>query len=100
MTATGTTVLGMTPEPVPFGPADRRFVADAEAHRRDLPRFCPRCGAALTGPNDADGADRTGIAVEYWAAADRIYYCWCSACSWSGEIIASGDGVVGHEPEH
>jgi hypothetical protein len=97
--ATATTVRGVDPQPAPFGPADRRFVADAEAHRRDLPRFCPRCGAALTGPNGADSG-QAGIAVEYWAAEDRIYYCWCARCRWAGEIITSGDGVVGHEPEH
>ena len=94
MTATvpaRTTVRAMPADPVSFGPTDRRFVADAEAHRRDLPRFCPRCGGAF---------DRAGIAVEYWAAENRVYYCWCSHCRWTGEIIASGEGVIGHEPEH
>ncbi len=72
--------------------ADRRFARDAEAHRRDAPRHCPACGAALAGG---------GIAVELWEASDRVFYCWCAGCGWAGEIRASsGAGVVGHEPEH
>jgi hypothetical protein len=30
-----------------FGLTDRRFAADAAAHRRDASRFCPRCATAL-----------------------------------------------------
>jgi hypothetical protein len=72
--------------------ADRRFAADAEAHRRDAPRFCPSCGARL-----ATG----GLAVELWEADARVFYCWCGACRWTGEVSPSpGQGVVGHEPEH
>ena len=66
--------------------ADRR---DAAAHRRDAPRFCPRCAASVT------------LTTEFWEADDRRFYCWCAACSWAGEIIpAVGDGVVGHERAH
>ena len=72
------------------GPVDRRFVADAEAHRRDAPRFCPRCGAGLA----------TGIATEFWEASDRRFYCWCGGCGWTGEITPTGDVATGHEPEH
>lgn len=71
-------------------PVDRRFVADAEAHRRDAPRFCPSCGASLT----------AGIATEFWEATDRRFYCWCGGCGWTGEITPTGDVAVGHEPEH
>ena len=67
---------------------DRRFRPDAEAHRRDAPRFCPRCAAAL------------GLATEFWEADERRFYCWCSGCGWTGEITPSGGGVRGHEPEH
>ena len=78
-------------------PGDRRFAADGEAHRRDLPRFCPRCGQSLA----RDGSrGEVGLAVEYWVADARVYYCWCPHCRWAGEIIPSGAGVVGHEPEH
>jgi hypothetical protein len=69
---------------------DRRFAEDAAAHRRDLPRFCPSCGAGL---------DR-GIATEFWEAADRRFYCWCPRCRWTGEIIPTGPTAIGHEPEH
>jgi hypothetical protein len=74
------------------GPVDRRFVADAdaEAHRRDAPRFCPRCGAAF----DA------GIATEFREAADRRFSRWCGGCGWTGGITPTGDVAVGHEPEH
>jgi hypothetical protein len=76
--------------PVPGAGTDRRFAADAQAHRRDVPRFCPRCGSGF-------GA---GIATEFWEAADRRFYCWCAGCSWTGEIIPTGAVAVGHEPEH
>jgi len=65
---------------------DRRFAADAEAHRRDVPRFCPACATGL------------GIATEFWEAADRRFHCWCPGCGWAGEITPSGGGVTGHEP--
>jgi hypothetical protein len=76
-----------------YGPewVDPRFLTEAEEHRRDLPRFCPRCAASL-----GDGS-----AVELWEGTRRVYTCWCPACSWSGEIVPTpGGGVVGHEPEH
>lgn len=76
-----------------YGPdwTDPRFTADAESHRRDAPRFCPRCAAPLEG----------GSAVELWEADRRVFTCWCPACAWSGEIVPRpGGGVVGHEPEH
>lgn len=76
--------------PAPWQPAvvDRRFTADAEAHRRDAPRFCPRCAVPIA------------LATEFWEAEDRRFYCACTGCGWSGEIIPTGDGVIGHEPPH
>lgn len=71
-------------------PFDRRFAADAEAHRRDAPRFCPQCGTGLA----------TGIATEFWEADERRFYCWCGGCGWTGEITTTGAVAVGHEPEH
>lgn len=72
-------------------PVDHRFVGDAAAHRRDAPRFCPACGSGLAG----------GVTVELWEATERVFYCWCPGCGWSGEITPSTDGGVrGHEPEH
>lgn len=73
---------------LPGGPADRRFLGDAQAHRRDLPRFCPRCAAGL------------GLATEFWEATDRRFYCWCAACGWTGEVVPTGAVAPGHEPEH
>lgn len=67
---------------------DRRFTGDADAHRRDAPRFCPRCAA------------RFPMATEFWEADERRFYCWCGGCGWSGEITTSDGGVVGHEPDH
>ena len=64
---------------------DRRFVADAAAHRRDAPRFCPSCACALA------------LATEFWEAEDRRFYCWCGGCGWTGEITGTGDVAVGHE---
>jgi hypothetical protein len=69
-------------------PVDRRFVADAEAHRRDAPRFCPACGAGLA------------IATEFWEAEDRRFYCSCTGCGWTGEITPTGAVAMGHEPDH
>lgn len=67
---------------------------DAERHRRDAPRHCPRCAAALAG---ADGV--SGLTVEYWAVDDRVFHCWCAACGWVGDIVPT-TRMVGHEPEH
>lgn len=68
---------------------DRHFADDAAAHRRDAPRFCPRCAQGLV------------LATEFWEAQDRRFYCFCGGCGWTGEITPSADaGVTGHEPEH
>jgi hypothetical protein len=72
----------------------RGFAADAERHRRDAPRYCPRCGADVS----SGGA---GIAVEYWEAAERVFHTWCAACDWTGDIVPTAAGeVTSHEPEH
>ncbi len=67
------------------------FPADADSHRRDAPRFCPSCAAALA---LADGG--RGLAVEYWVAGDRVFACYCGACDWSGDVVLS-ERVTGHE---
>jgi len=67
------------------------FPADAERHRRDAPRYCPACAAALALP---DGGQ--GLVTEYWTGRDRVFVCYCGACGWSGDIVLS-DRVVGHE---
>jgi hypothetical protein len=69
-------------------PPDRRFAADAEAHRRDAPRYCPACAAAVD------------LASEFWEGDARRFYCWCSACGWTGEIAPTGETAIGHEPPH
>jgi hypothetical protein len=67
------------------------FPADAERHRRDAPRYCPGCAAALS---LADGGQ--GLTTEYWTGQDRVFVCFCGACGWSGDIVLA-DRVVGHE---
>jgi hypothetical protein len=64
------------------------FAGDAERHLLDAPRHCPRCGAAIAGPD--------GLVVEYWAADDRVFYCWCRSCDWTGTVVQV-DRHVGHE---
>jgi hypothetical protein len=78
---------------VTVGPdADRGwFPVDAERHRRDAPRFCPACAAALA---LADGGQ--GLVTEYWTGKDRVFVCFCGACGWSGDIVLA-DRVIGHE---
>ncbi|MQA13329.1 MAG: hypothetical protein GEV09_03905 [Pseudonocardiaceae bacterium] len=66
------------------------YAADAEHHRRDAPRYCPRCGCDLVG---------TGIAVEFWEGTNRVFHTWCAACRWTGDITPMTQ-MVGHEPEH
>ena len=67
------------------------FPADAERHRRDAPRYCPACAAALS---LADGGQ--GLTTEYWTGRDRVFACFCGACGWSGDIVLA-DRVIGHE---
>jgi hypothetical protein len=64
------------------------FAGHAERHRLDAPRHCPRCGAPITGP--------AGLVVEYWAADDRVFYCWCRSCDWTGTVVQV-DRHIAHE---
>ena len=74
------------PATLPAGPM--WFAGDAERHLLDAPRHCPRCG----GPVSGDG----GLVVEYWAGDDRVFYCWCRACDWTGTVVQV-DRHIGHE---
>jgi len=67
------------------------FPLDAERHRRDAPRYCPACAAALA---LADGG--SGLVTEYWTGQDRVFVCYCGACGWSGDIVLAAR-VTGHE---
>jgi len=60
------------------------FPLDAERHRRDAPRYCPGCAAALS---LTDGGQ--GLVCEYWAGPDRVF-------GWSGDIVLAAR-VLGHE---
>ena len=62
---------------------DRRFVPDAEAHRRDAPRFCPRCATGLA------------MATEFWEADERRFYCSCTGCGWTGRELTGGPVNIG-----
>lgn len=67
------------------------FPLDAERHRRDAPRYCPGCAAALS---LASGGQ--GLVTEYWTGQDRVFVCYCGACGWSGDIVLAAR-VTGHE---
>jgi hypothetical protein len=67
------------------------FPVDAERHRRDAPRYCPGCAAALA---LAEGGQ--GLVTEYWTGSDRVFVCFCGACGWSGDIVLAAR-IVGHE---
>jgi hypothetical protein len=64
------------------------FARDAERHLLDAPRHCPRCGATIAGQG--------GLVVEWWAATDRVFYCWCRTCDWTGTVVQV-DRHIGHE---
>ncbi|HZD02563.1 MAG TPA: hypothetical protein VFA46_20965 [Actinomycetes bacterium] len=82
------TAEGMPEDPHPLPPPTAWFARDAERHLLDAPRHCPRCGGPLSGP--------AGLVVEYWAADDRVFYCWCRACDWTGTVVQV-DRHIGHE---
>lgn len=42
-------------------------------------KYCPNCGESLFKPYS--------LFNEYWVANDTVYFCWCSECSWRGEIL-------------
>jgi catechol 2,3-dioxygenase-like lactoylglutathione lyase family enzyme len=46
------------------------------------------CGGAVAGSG--------GLVVEYWVADDRVFYCWCRACDWTGTVVQV-DRHIGHE---
>jgi hypothetical protein len=79
-----------TPVAGPATAARGGFAVDAERHRRDAPRHCPRCGASLA---------EAGISVEFWQGGDRIFHTWCGGCHWTGDITPTTD-MIGHEPDH
>ena len=79
-------VLPEDPHPLP--PPTATFAGDAERHLLDAPRHCPRCGATIAGPG--------GLVVEWWAAEDRVFYCWCRSCDWTGTVVQV-DRHIGHE---
>jgi hypothetical protein len=83
------TAEGMPEDPHPLPPPTAWFAGDAERHLLDAPRHCPCCGAAVTGP-------AAGLVVEYWVADDRVFYCWCRACDWTGTVVQL-DRHIGHE---
>ncbi|MCM3728886.1 hypothetical protein M3226_24915 [Neobacillus cucumis] len=31
--------------------------------------------------------DSRSLLNEYWVSDDIAYFCWCSKCSWRGEIV-------------
>ena len=67
------------------------FLIDAERHRRDAPKYCPACAAALSLTQGGQG-----LTTEYWTGTDRVFVCFCGACGWSGDIVLAAR-VVGHE---
>lgn len=69
---------------------DHWWDPDREAHVRDKPRYCSRCGHRI-------GEDETSLAVEYWEADRRVYRVWCRACGWTGDVV-NVERVEGHEP--
>lgn len=43
------------------------------------PKFCPNCTESLM--------DDKSLLNEYWISDDVAYFCYCSNCSWTGEIF-------------
>lgn len=61
----------------PGGPAEPDLVRgwfpiDAERHRRDAPKYCPSCAAALSLAHGGQG-----LTTEYWTGTDRLFVCCC-----------------------
>lgn len=51
--------------------------------------FCPRCTSAF--------ADH-GISSAFWRAEDSVYFSWCRACGWLGDIVEI-TSVTSWEPD-
>jgi hypothetical protein len=96
MTARQDTPTSPTDRSSPVGGDTGRgwYPGDAQAHRRDAPRWCPSCARPLS---LADGGH--GIVSEYWTGPDRVFVCFCGDCGWSGDIVLAAR-VIGHEAEH
>ena len=65
----------------------RRFAEDARRHAEDAPRYCSTCAYPYT---------EGGLVVEYWAATDRIFHCWCRQCGATVEVVRV-ERIIGHE---
>ena len=83
---------------VSTGRGDRSPVLTrAEAGSRPTPRRIGgtrRASAPPVRPWPAEGG--RGLAMEFWLADDRGFYCYCGGCGWTGEIALS-ERVMGHE---
>lgn len=42
-------------------------------------KYCPNCGESLL--------NSRSLLNEYWISNDIAYFCYCSECSWKGEIL-------------
>jgi hypothetical protein len=42
-------------------------------------RFCNGCGSSMHDPRS--------IIIEYWNSDNTVYFCWCHACGWRGEVV-------------
>lgn len=76
-------------DPHRLPPPGEWFAPDAERHLLDRPRFCPMCGAPLD----------NGLVSESWSGDQRVFFTWCAACSWLGDVVRY-DRVSIDEPEH
>lgn len=52
---------------------------------------CPRCSSPL--------ADERSFVAEYWSGDATVFFVWCVACGWRGEIIEES-AVSVLEQEH
>ena len=67
-------------------------VDGGEANVGEVPvAFCPRCGAALAGPES--------FVQEFWVASETAYHCWCRNCSFVWNLVLV-DRMTSHELAH
>ncbi|MUG70383.1 hypothetical protein [Paenibacillus validus] len=49
------------------------------AKEPDKVKFCNGCGHSMHDPSS--------IIIEYWSSHHTVYFCWCHACGWRGEVV-------------
>lgn len=62
-----------------------------DVHPYAMSWHCPRCRSSFR--------DERSFVAEYWYGGSTIFFVWCVACGWRGEIIEEPMISVPEDPQ-